>query len=213
MKTLIAIPCMDTVPVGFAESILYLDKPQGTSVCLKTNTLVYDSRNILSLTAIEQEFERVLWLDSDMTFPSDTLRRLHDDIDGLNADMITGVYYRRKHPHVPVIYSKLDPPAPDETGKLIKQVVSYEDYPRDKIFPVRGCGFGCVMTTTKLLKAVWDKYGPAFSPFLWAGEDLSFCHRVNELGFQILCDPAVQCGHIGQYIYGRPLNTKGEVME
>ena len=35
MKTLIAIPCMDTIPVGFMQSILYLNKPEGTSVCFR----------------------------------------------------------------------------------------------------------------------------------------------------------------------------------
>ena len=76
MKTLIAIPCMDTIPVGFMQSILYLNKPEGTSVCFRPNSLIYDSRNILSLTAIQEGYDRVLWVDSDMMFPLLPLRML-----------------------------------------------------------------------------------------------------------------------------------------
>ena len=58
MKTLIAIPCMDTMPTGFVQSLLYLEKGADVSVCFKANSLVYDSRNLLSLSAIEEKFDR-----------------------------------------------------------------------------------------------------------------------------------------------------------
>ena len=40
-------------------------------------------------------------------------------------------------------------------------------------------------------------YGTCFSPLPNLGEDLAFCKRVTGLGYQIWCDPAVVCGHIG----------------
>ena len=55
MKTLIAIPCMNMVPVGFVQSILYLKKGEDVSVLMKPDSLIYDSRNLISLTAIETE--------------------------------------------------------------------------------------------------------------------------------------------------------------
>lgn len=201
MKTLIAIPCMDTIPVGFMQSILYLNKPEGTSVCFRPNSLVYDSRNILSLTAIEQKYDRVLWLDSDMMFSSDALIHLHEDMDRLGADMVTGLYVKRHQPVVPVIYDELEEPTLSPDNKVTKHIHEFIDFPRDAIFPVRGCGFGCVMTSVKLLKEVWDKFGPAFHPYPWAGEDISFCHRVNLLGKSIWCDSTVKCGHVGTYVY------------
>ena len=201
MKTLIAIPCMDTIPVGFAQSLLYLEKGHDVSVAFKANSLVYDSRNLLSLSAIEEGYDRVLWLDSDMMFTKDTMRMLSEDMDKLHADMVTGVYFKRRPPYAPVLFDELDEPTQDDAGHLTANVHTFDDYPRDAIFPVRGCGFGCVMTSTKLLRAVWDKFGPAFSPYAWAGEDISFCHRVNQLGYMIWCDSTVSCGHIGSYVY------------
>ena len=207
MKTLIAIPCMDTVPVGFAESLLNLHKPEETKVCFKANSLVYDSRNLLSLTAIENGFDYVLWLDSDMIVPPDALENLQSYVIG-GLDMVTGLYVRRHVPVTPVIYDQLDEPGRDETGKLVSRLHAMEDYPRDDFFQVAACGFGCVMTSTKLLKQVWDKFGPAFAPYPWAGEDISFCYRVKQLGIPIYCDSRVSCGHVGTFVFREELIGK-----
>ena len=168
MKTLIAIPCMDTMPTGFVQSLLYLDKGNDVAVCFKANSLVYDSRNLLSLSAIEENFDRVMWFDSDMMFTKDTMQILMRDMDELNADMVTGIYFKRRKPFTPVIFDELDEPGTDANGKPVAHVHEYADYPQNAIFPVRGCGFGCVLTTTKLLKDVWNHFGPAFSPYPWA---------------------------------------------
>ena len=197
MKTLIAIPCMDTLPVGFVQSLIYMHKGDNPTIYLKPNTLIYDSRNLLSLYAIENGYDNVLWLDSDMLFPPDTLQRLESN----NVDMVTGLYVRRHEPVVPVIYDTIEEPMRNPDGKLTKNVSPYTNYPRNSFFPIDGCGFGCVLTSVKLLRDVWDKFGPAFSPYPWAGEDLSFCYRANQLGYQIYCDSTISCGHIGTYVY------------
>lgn len=197
MKTLIAIPCMDMLPVGFVKSLIYMHKGDNPTVYLNPSSLIYDSRNLLSLYAIENNFDNVLWLDSDMIFPPDTLQRLESH----EQDMVTGVYVRRKDPITPVIYKALDEPLRNADGKLEKNIHPYTDFPRDSFFPVKGCGFGCVLTSVKLLKDIWDRFGPAFSPYQWAGEDLSFCHRANQLGYTIYCDSSISCGHIGQHVY------------
>ena len=209
MKTLIAIPCMDTMPTGFVESLLYLEKGQDVAVCFKANSLVYDSRNLLSLSAIEEGFDRVMWFDSDMMFTKDTMKILMQDMDNLGVEMVTGVYFKRRPPYSPVIFDELDEPGVNADGKPIAHVHNYEDYPMNAIFPVKGCGFGCVLTSTKLLKEVWDKFGPAFSPYPWAGEDISFCHRVNQLGHTIYCDSNIACGHIGPFVYTEQMMKRG----
>lgn len=222
MKTLIAIPCMETVPVGFVQSLLYLDKGENVSVMFKQNSLIYDSRNLISLNAIENGYDRVMWLDSDMMFMPNTMRMLSDDLDGKSTmgdesitdfhgcDMVTGVYYKRHGTHDPVLYQILDEPVRRDDGRLEKQITTYKDYPKNSLFRIGGCGFGCCMTSTKLLKEVWDKFGPAFAPYPWAGEDLSFCHRVNQLGYDIWCDSRVQCGHIGTFVYTEESMKRGD---
>ena len=201
MKTLIAIPCMDHTHTGFEQSLLYLKKGENTSVCFKANSLIYDSRNILSLTAIEQGYDRVMWIDSDMMFTPDAMEMLQNSMSMYQFDMITGLYFKRNGECLPVIYDELDMPTQDEKGLPVKHINEYVQYPRNTLFPVKGCGFGFVLTKTSLLKEVWDKYGPVFAPLPWAGEDIAFCHRVNQLGRKIFCDSNVTCGHIGTYVF------------
>lgn len=200
MKTMIAIPCMDTLPLGFVQSLLYAEKGENVTVQFKANSLIYDSRNLLSLMAIEDGFDRVMWIDSDMMFTHSAIKMLHDDMDQYKCDMVTGLYFKRTGMSLPVIYEELEIPT-EENGKPVRNIHEYMNYPPDSMFPVRGCGFGFVMTSTKLLKEVWDKYGPAFTPYPWAGEDISFCHRVNQLGHVIWCDSRITCGHIGTWVF------------
>ena len=209
MKTLIAIPCMDSVPTKFVKSLLYLEK-DGASVCFNENSLIYDSRNRLSLTAMDNGFDRVMWLDSDMVFMPDTLKKLSASMDEADCDFITGLYIKRHMPPLPVIYDKLEEPEKNAQGQVVKQIHEYIDYPKDSLFLVSGCGMGCCITSVKMLRNIWDIYGPAFTPYPWAGEDLSFCYRARELGYLIFCDSRVTCGHIGQMIYTDELLKRGD---
>ena len=202
MKVMIAVPCMDTLPVQFVESMMYMDKPEGTSVCFKPNSLVYDSRNLLSLTAIEKGFDWVMWLDSDMAVPQDTLAVLMADVEAYpEIQMVTGLYVTRSVNPEPVLFDCVDPPEVLANKKMLKKVHRYHNYPRNKLFEIAGCGFGCALTSVKLLKQVWDKFGPAFAPFPWAGEDVAFCYRVKQMGEKIWCDSRVSCGHVGTFVY------------
>ena len=211
MKTLIAIPCMSTVPWEFSKSMDYLVKGENVSILYKPDSLIYDARNIISLTAIENDFDRVMWFDSDIVFQPDTLQVLHQDMDELGCEMVTGLYFKRHLPTEPVLYERLEEPARTSDGLLAKQITAFTSYPVNDIFKVRGCGFGCVLVSTKLMKAVWNKFGPAFAPYPWASEDLSFCHRVNQLGYDIYCDSRVSCGHVGTFIYTEDLVKRGDV--
>ena len=40
------------------------------------------------------------------------------------------------------------------------------------------------------------RFGDWFSPLYNSGEDLSFCYRAKELGYEIWCDSRVKCGHM-----------------
>lgn len=206
MKTLIAIPCMETLPVDFVKSLLYMSKGENPTVYFSPGSLVHDSRNLISLYAIQNEFDQVLWLDSDMVVPPDALLKLqaHD------LEMVTGLYVKRYLPTEPVLYKTIEEPARNENGLLEKRIDAYTDFPSGKLFRVAGCGFGCVLTKTSLLKKVWDNFGPAFSMYPWAGEDISFCYRVKQLGLPIFCDSSVSCGHIGKHIFTENDLQRGE---
>ena len=194
MKILIAVPCMDQVPSQFAQSIATLNKVGDCVIAFQMGSLVYDARNSLALNAIKAEADYVMWFDSDMVFPPNTLEKLIEDRD--KGDIITGVYYRRVVPYHPVLMEKL------EILEDKCEWSDYIDYPQD-IFEVAGCGFGCVLVPTKVLLEVFTEFGNMFAPINGVGEDLSFCWRARQLGYKIVCDPSVQCGHVGHYVVDR----------
>ena len=196
MKTLIAIPCMDTVQTLFFASYLKLKKPedQETVTAVTTSSLIYEARNTLARLAVNGGYDRVLWLDSDMTFQPDLLTRFHADLDE-GKEMVCGIFFTRKRPVRPVIYDRLEDIGPD--GELVNVSHVLEDYPREETFPVAGCGFGAVMMTTDLIKRVGDRFGPPFTPYQTHGEDFSFCIRARMLGAGIWCDSRIKVGHAG----------------
>lgn len=204
MKTMIAVPCMDMIHTPFVRSLVGM-RLVGDAVefCFSQNSLVYDSRNLLAEKAIREGFDRVLWLDSDMTFQPDLMARLADHLDS-GKDYVSGFYTTRKQPITPCIVKSINLDAPEGP-----EARGYLDYPKDSLFEIAGSGFGAVMVTTSLLKKVLTSFGYPFSPILGLGEDFSFCCRVSMLGIKMYCDSSIKLGHVGFMEYNEEtLNRK-----
>ena len=108
MRTMIAVPCMDMVHTLFFASVLSLRKSEDTEVSIASCSLVYEARHTLALKAINDGFDRVLWLDSDMVFQQDLLIRMKQTMDEKGLDFLTGLYFRRVPPFTPVLFDQLD---------------------------------------------------------------------------------------------------------
>lgn len=208
MRTLIAIPCMDMVHTEFMRSAVGMQHEGETQFTFSQASLVYDGRNLLANVAIDGGFDRILWLDSDMLFEPELEKQLHADLD-TGKDMVSALYFSRKPPLKPVVYKAVESDIID--GRQTPRADSFLDYPEDSLFPIAGCGFGAVMMTGELLKAVRDSYGLPFSPILGFGEDLSFCRRVTELGREMWCDSRIKCGHVGSTVFNEALYRKTPV--
>ena len=197
MRTLIAIPCMDTVHTIFFKSVLGLQREGECRFALSCSSLVYDARNKLVNQAIAEGFDRILWLDSDMDFQTDLLIRLSKTMEETGADLVSALYFTRKAPVQPVVYHEVGYYHDDERGEVTPHCVSYKDYPRESVFEIEGCGFGGVLMNVDIAKKVEDKFGVPFSPILGFGEDLSFCLRVSECMGKMVCDSRIKMGHVG----------------
>jgi GT2 family glycosyltransferase len=188
MKTMIAIPCMDTMPYEFVESLYRMKTVGQIRPAFLSGSLIYKARTDLALMALHEKADYVLWIDSDMVFAPDLMVSLMEDMG--SCDMVAGICHMRRPPYSPVLYSKLRlgmTPDENEHQKIF-------DMPED-LFTVEGCGFGCVMMKTSVIQAVVDKYHDLFSPLPGYGEDLSFCIRARNCGIDIWADPKVQLGH------------------
>lgn len=198
MKTLIAVPCMDSVPSQFAQSLAMLQKVGECAVTFEIGSLIYTSRNNIGKKAIELGADYVFWLDSDMTFAPDILVKMMKTLQDNKLDMLSGLYFRRAHPFSPVLFDEL---TINENAEC--KWTEYKDIPKEGLFEVGGCGFGCVLMGTDVLMSVQSTFNNMFAPIGNVGEDLSFCFRARECGYKIYCDPAMTLGHVGHTIVTR----------
>lgn len=188
MKLLIAIPTQDNMHYLFTQSLLNLTRRLTETsvdyvVDMRADSLVYNSRERLAARARMENFSHVLWLDTDMVFDADLFERLsaHD------KDFVTAVCHGRKRPYKSCVFKRLIPEA---------EKYSVTTYP-DDLFKIAGAGFACVLTSTKLLRDVKMKHGNLFVPSLAFGEDLAFCKKATECGYELWADPKIRPGHIG----------------
>lgn len=197
VKTLVAVPCMDWVYTDFMQALLRLQGLEGADFAATKNTLIYNARNLIARNAVEKGYDRVMWFDSDVIMPPGAMAQLAADMD-TGLDFVTGVYYKRALPTAPVVYSdvwwRVNQGEAEAGAKHIESVTG-------GLFEVGGCGFGCCMTSGKMLKDLVDRVGAPFTPLIGVSEDLTFCLRAQQAGYKIYCDGRVQCGHIGQYEY------------
>ena len=183
-KVLVGMPTMGSMDIEAVKALMQLEH-DGT-VDIISGSLVYDARDKIAMDALANEADYIMWLDSDVVYPSNIIKKLMSH----NKDMVTGLYYKRVPPYSPCIYKLED-----------DKLYPYLDYPEDSFFQIEAAGFGCMLTKTTAIKAVYDKFGGCFFPVNGVGgEDLSFIRRAKDVGISVWCDSSIRCGHVGQRI-------------
>ena len=86
------------------------------------------------------------------------------------------------------------------TGQIHTHTVAslFKDYDKNAMFKVGGCGSGFVLVKADVYKKIKKDW---YSIIGNIGEDLSFCRRALENGYDIWCDATVKLGHVGIHIY------------
>ena len=151
-KILIAVPCMDSVAAQFAQALAMLEKVGSCLVSFVIGSLIYNSRNDLARQAMKMDCTHILWLDSDMVFPPETLKYLYDEMENTGADFISGLYFRRCAPFSPVAFNSLE---------IKDNKATWEDYTGELLglHEVGGVGFGCALMKTDMLLDMAATYG------------------------------------------------------
>ena len=193
MKLLIAVPTLENVPVDFMESLMNLAchlKDEGIDFKLKieAGTLVYFARENLARYAIANRFTHVLWLDSDMVFSEEIVEALQF----CGKEIVTGIAHSRRPPFSSCIFTEIFPGVEKFKG----------DYPITP-FRIAACGMACVLMSVQVLDKVREKFGTMFQPMtdpIIYGEDVAFCWRAAQCGFEIWVEPTVRVGHVGRRI-------------
>jgi hypothetical protein len=137
------------------------------------------ARNQVVRSALDSpdQVDGIFWCDSDIVLPVDAVR-----IACYGKDFVTGFYYQKSPPYWPLVGAR------HKTG-----FTWLTSWPEDVVLAVDGCGFGCVYTSMAMIRKM-DV--PHFEYNAEVSEDLFFCRKAAELGFQLFADTGVQCGHL-----------------
>ena len=203
-KTLLAVPCMNMVDTEFMacfiDALLEFKKKEEVGWSFIRSSLVYDARNLLAKEALEKNYDRILFIDSDMVFDNDAFLRLSATMDE-GYDYVSGLFFYKNLPTKPAMYRGM---FYDDSGPQIKaKLNTYFNYPRDSVFEIAGSGMAFTLISTNAIgKVVQSGEHMPFSPILGLGEDVSFCIRLAKVGVKMHCDSRVKIGHIGKFDVG-----------
>lgn len=205
MKIVIMIPSHENVPFMFAYHLAQMCAftagvmPEETTfgVVGVTGTYTHSARKqLMELAMADPEIDYVLWLDSDMTFPKESLLILLQH----QLPMVGVNYSTREVGGHPVAIKQIGPP-----GVYLQTTEDSEG-----LEEVEGIGFGMVLMRMRDFRALADVPQPWFHqewrPELqnWIGEDIYFSRLVREeLGIRIFVDHDLskEIGHVGSMTY------------
>lgn len=153
------------------------------------SSLIALSRNQSAQAAVDSEFDYLLFIDSDMVFGEDFLVRMLKRDKGV----LSALAVNRMGKHEPVC-RVLNADGDYEPRKNLTEGRFYSD------LDMLGCGF--LLIKTEVFKKLKKPYF-AMPPFKESimGEDVYFCSKAKEAGYDICLDTELSCGHIGEYIY------------
>jgi hypothetical protein len=193
-RILIAIPTAKNIEADTFKSIYDLEVPDGYETTFQA-FFGYNVDQVRNLIAdwVVKGFDYLFSVDSDIAFPTDTLKKLlaHD------KDVVSGLYIQRKPgQHVLEIYE------PTPTGGVTQ--IPYEKLKGRPIVEVAGCGFGCVLVKAEVMRTIGYpqfKYHSAIDHNNTVSEDVDFCGKARDKGFKIWADPSILCKHIGSFTF------------
>lgn len=185
MKTiLIAVPTNKYIEPETMKAIYDLEVPEGyrTEFQFFYGYQVDQIRNLIAEWA--QRYDYLFAVDSDITFKSDTLKRLLAH----NKAIVSGLYIQRKPgQHILELY---------KNGRNIP----YGDIKGLGLIEVDSCGFGCVLVKSNVFKDMGYPqfvYRSAINHENTISEDTYFCLKAKGFGYGVFADTSILCEHIG----------------
>jgi FkbM family methyltransferase len=204
-KILIAVPTNRNIEAQTFKSIYELMTPPGCEVVFQYfwGYQVDQVRNLIAHWAIQNGFDYVFAVDSDIAFAPDTLVRLMAH----NVDIVSGVYIQRiPGTHTIEIMRK------NEWGGVTH--VNWGDIKGQGLVPIDGCGFGCTLVKIEVFKGIpypQFLYHSAIEHANTVSEDVHFCNQARDRGFKLWCDTDIICDHIGSWTFKVDMNIPNTI--
>ncbi len=203
MKICVATPVYDgkmpvrTMNCLFTELSLAIGVGDTLMInCLSSSAGIAQARNQLATEFMNSKFDRLVFLDSDITWnPGDLIKLAHHDVDFVGG----GYRYKRNPEQYPIAWL----PDPDKKGLPVT---------KKGLLGVQGLPTGFLALSRNVFQTMLDKYPDrdltiqnghkchAFfqMPFVDGhlyGEDLYFCRDWIESGGKIFLDPDISLTH------------------
>ena len=194
----VLVPARDTVMTSFAydlaRAMSFHTATTDDRVMLYTShgTLIASQRMELARQALEEKADYLLWLDSDMRFPRETIGHLMLR----DKPIVAANYATRRMPVKPVAMMDND----GEIGRV------YTAPDSEGLQPVDYIGMGVMMVKREVfekLEAPWFAIPYSTIGQHYIGEDVFFCRKAREAGYEVLVDHDLshQVKHIGTFEY------------
>jgi hypothetical protein len=201
IKVSVCMPCQDLVHTKFAHDLTRMvGSTVGTYGNIEIQTLfdqgtvISSQRNALVKHALAYGADWILWLDTDMRFPADTLIRLLSH----NKPIVAANYATRRLPCTTVTFR--DPKLVDPKDRV------YTEEHSTGLEPVGATGQGVMLVKASVYRDLvqpwhnfrWDEQAQDFS-----GEDVWFCRLARAKGYEVLIDHDLskRVQHIGVFAY------------
>jgi len=170
--------------------------PKGDQLMIFTSkgTLIVNQRADLVRNAVNAGADYILWLDTDMRFPKDTLDRLLAH----KKPIVAANYATRRLPVDTVAFQLAD------DGGWSTLPSSSEKTGLEKVTAV---GMGVMLTDCKIYKemeAPWFSITYHQNSHEYSGEDIYFCYKAGKMGYDILIDHDLfkEVKHVGDFEFG-----------
>jgi GT2 family glycosyltransferase len=184
----------ETVNLSFAASCIQLKQAGGYEFSFYNHrrTPIHLARQLVCDFALRQNFDVLVQLDDDATFPPDLLPRLlrHE------KDVVCALAYQRKPPYMHVVYDldeeKLK--AGKVSGNHVEGALEHTGLRR---FDVSGFHVSALRTSVlrKMKEAGIAEYWGGFDK---CGEDFAFAANLKKVGIPLYVDTDTIAGHIAE---------------
>jgi hypothetical protein len=156
-------------------------------------------RESVGVFALRGQYSHVLFLDADMTWPTNLLETIlqYHDCGGV----MSGLYHMKGWPHHPIAYHEARWNDPHQVvDYTYDHAASHATEPRlEKLI-----GMGCALVPVKVFEILprpWFKYQMhGETGLMTVSEDVWFCQQLDKHEIAIWLDPSIDCGHIDSHI-------------
>jgi hypothetical protein len=186
-KVIIGMPSEDIMHVTTAHSIgcAVIGTPEVVDFLIYKGCDIVSARTWLAKEAIAQGATHLLFVDTDMHFPPDTIRKLLS----LEKDIVSVNYHKRRFP----------------LESVLTQLPESEEN-EDEPYRVGVAGTGLMLIDLKVftegkLEDPWFSFGRGPQGELKLGEDAWFCYTARSAGYEVWVDPTINVRHIGEYAF------------